>query len=70
MAETITAQRRILLQMVGKFPDVSREKLLTPKGVTEADIAYLLAQDLIREQRAPGCYRVSHLGQMAIQRGM
>jgi hypothetical protein len=70
MSETISNQQRILLQMVGKYPDVTQEKLLSLKGVTLADIEYLLKHDLIREQREPGRYRASHLGQMAIKRGI
>jgi hypothetical protein len=54
---------------VAKYPDVSREKLLGLKGVTDADLAYLLQYDLIRE-RNPGCYRVSNFGQMALKRGV
>ena len=69
MVETITAQRLNLLQMVAKYPDVAREKLLGLKGVTEADLAYLEQHDLIRE-REPGRYRVSHFGQMALKRGV
>lgn len=68
MVETITAQRLHILQMVAKFPDVHRDKLLALKGVTEADLAYLVQYDLIRE-RETGCYRVSHFGQMALKRG-
>lgn len=67
MVETITPQRYIVLQMVAKFPDVSREKLLGLKGVTNEDLEYLLKYDLIRERREGG-FRVSHLGQMALKR--
>ena len=69
MVETITAQRKNLLQMVANHPDVSREKLLGLKGVTDADLTYLEQHDLIRE-REPGHYRVSHFGQMALKRGL
>lgn len=67
MVEAITNQRLHLLQMVAKYPDVQRDKLLSLKGVTEADLAYLLQYDLIREREA-GCYRISHFGQMALKR--
>ena len=50
MVETITSQRMNLLQMVGKYPDVTRDKLLGLKGVTEADLAYLEQHDLVRER--------------------
>jgi hypothetical protein len=68
MVETITPQRMVLLQMVAKYPDVAREKLLGLKGVTEADLAYLEQHDLIRSRE--GHYRVSHFGQMALKRGL
>lgn len=67
--ETITPMRMNLLQLVAKYPDVTREKLLGLKGVTAADLAYLVQHDLIRE-REPGRFRVSHLGQMALKRGL
>jgi hypothetical protein len=68
MVETITPLRLNLLQLVAKYPDVTREKLLGLKGVTEADLAYLLQHDLVRERE--GRCRVSHLGQMALKRGL
>lgn len=68
MVETITSLRMALLQMVGKHPDVSRDKLLALKGVTEADLAYLEEHDLIRERE--GRYRVSNFGKMALKRGL
>jgi hypothetical protein len=68
MVETITAQRMNLLQMVAKYPDVSRAKLLGLKGVTEADLTYLEQHDLIRAREDR--YRVSHFGQMALKRGL
>lgn len=68
MVETITVQRMALLQMVAKHPDVSRDRLLGLKGVTEADLAYLEQHDLLRER--DGRCRISHLGQMALKRGL
>jgi hypothetical protein len=68
MVETITALRMNLLQMVAKFPDVTRDRLLGLKGVTDADLAYLLQHDLIRER--DGHCRVTHFGQMALKRGV
>jgi hypothetical protein len=67
MVETITALRLNLLQMVAKFPDASRDRLLGLKGVTNEDLAYLLEHDLIRER--DGRCRISHFGQMALKRG-
>jgi hypothetical protein len=68
MVETITPQSLNLLRMVAKFPDVSREKLLGLKDISEADLTYLVRNDLIWE-REPGHYRVSNFGQMALKRG-
>jgi hypothetical protein len=68
LAETITPLRLNLLQLVAKHPDIRREHLLALKGVTAADLAYLEGLDLIRE-REPGCYRIAHLGQLALKRG-
>ena len=69
MTETISPGRMALLQLITKHPGVSREKLLAIKGVTEADLGYLLNLDLIREREA-GQFRTSHLGEMAIKRGL
>jgi len=69
MVDVITPMRMSLLQVVAKHPGVSRDKLLTLKGVQDADIAYLVQYDLIHE-REVGCYRISHFGQMALKRGL
>jgi hypothetical protein len=69
MVDVITPLRLHLLQVVAKYPDIPREKLLTVRGAQESDIDYLTQQDLIRE-REIGCYRVSHLGQMVLKRGI
>ena len=69
MVEVITPLRLSLLQVVAKHPDIHRDKLLTLKGVQDADIAYLAQHDLIRE-REVGCYRISHFGQTALKRGL
>ncbi|WP_005035421.1 hypothetical protein [Holophaga foetida] len=69
MVDVITPLRLHLLQVVAKYPDIRREKLLTVKGAQAADLAYLEQCDLIRE-RESGCYRISHLGQMALKRGL
>jgi hypothetical protein len=68
MVETITPLRLHLLQMIAKFPDVTRAKLLDIKGITEADLAYLVQHDLVRER--DGRLRVTHFGQMALKRGV
>jgi len=69
MVEVITPLRLHLLQVVAKYPDIRQEKLLTVKGAQAADITYLLTHDLIRD-REPGCYRISHMGQMVLKRGL
>jgi hypothetical protein len=68
MADVMTPLRLSLLQVVAKHPDLHRDKLLTLKGVQAEDLAFLEQHDLIRE-REPGCYRIAHLGQMALKRG-
>ena len=68
MPEMITSLRLSLLQTVAKHPDAERGKLLALKGVEEADLAYLVHNDLIREG-AVGLYRITHFGQMALKRG-
>ena len=68
MADVITPTRLNLLQLVANHPDIRRDQLLALKGVVPADLAYLEQLDLIRE-REVGCYRVSHLGQLALKRG-
>ena len=68
MVEPITPVRKLLLQVIGRHPGASREKLLALQGVAPADLAYLEQHDLIREMREPGCYQLSHLGQMALKR--
>jgi hypothetical protein len=66
VAEPITPRQKLLLQLVARHPDVARDHLLKA-GATEADLAYLERQDLIRG-RETGCYRVSHLGQQVLKR--
>jgi len=68
MVDVITPLRLSLLQTVARHPDALRDKLLALKGVQEADLAYLIQHDLIRE-RETGCYRISHFGQLALKRG-
>ena len=69
MVDVISPLQMHLLQVVAKHPDIHKDKLLTLKGVQEADIAYLAKHDMIRE-REVGCYRVSHFGQMALKRSL
>ena len=68
MVDPITQLRLKLLQVVARNPDAPREKLLALKDVQPADLDYLIQHDLIRD-REPGRYRVTHFGQMALNRG-
>lgn len=69
MNAPISPGRKALLELIAKYPGVPREKLLAIKGVTHADLAYLQDLELILE-RAPGQYRVTHFGELAIKRGL
>lgn len=69
MTEPISPGRLALLKLIAKHPGVSREKLLAIKGITEADLAYLMALDLIRE-REPDRFRATHLGEQAVKRSL
>ncbi len=69
MTLPISAVRLALLQLIAKHPGVPREKLLTIKGISEADLAYLSSLDLIQEREA-GRYRATHRGDMVVKRGL
>lgn len=69
MTTPISAGRMALLQLIAKHPGVPKAKLLTIKGITEADLAYLVGLDLIREREA-GAFRATHLGETVIKRGL
>lgn len=68
MTEPITSRQMILLQIVAKHPDVARDHLVKA-GAKDADLAYLERNDLIRE-REMGHYRISHMGQQVLKRGI
>jgi hypothetical protein len=68
MVDVMTPLRLNLLKVVANHPDLHRDKLLTLKGVQPEDLAFLERHDLIRE-REPGCFRIGHLGQLALKRG-
>ncbi len=68
MIDPISPRQLTLLQVVAKHPDVPRDHLIKA-GATDADLAYLERHDLIRE-RAIGRYRVSHMGQEVLKRGL
>jgi L-alanine-DL-glutamate epimerase-like enolase superfamily enzyme len=69
MTLPISAVRLALLQLIAKHPGVPREKLLTIKGISEADLAYLSSLDLIQEREA-GRYRATHRGDTVVKRGL
>lgn len=70
MVDVITPRQLALLALVAKHPGLEREKLLVVGGTTAAaDLAYLEQHDLIRE-REVGRYRVSHLGERVLKRGL
>jgi len=69
MPEPITARQLGLLAYVGKNPGVTREHLLQVAKATETDINYLETLDLIRE-REVGTYRIAHLGEKVLKRGL
>ena len=60
--------RIALLQLIVKFPGVSRAKLLTIPGITLADLDYLAANDLIKP-RPPAQFRATHHGEIVGKRG-
>lgn len=69
MTQPITPGRLSLLQLIAKQPGVAAAKLLSIKGVTAADLAYLTGLDLIREREA-GCYHVTHMGSQVLKRSL
>ena len=69
MTLPISAVRLSLLKLIAKHPGVPKEKLLTIKGITDADLSYLSSLDLIQEREA-GKYRATHLGETVVKRGL
>ena len=69
MVDVITPLRLHLLQVVAKYPDIRREKLLTVKGGPSGG-SRLPGTVRSDPERESGCYRISHLGQMALKRGL
>ena len=60
--------RIALLQLIVKFPGVTRLKLLAIPGVGEADLAYLTTNGLIK-LREPARYHSTHHGEIVGKRG-
>jgi hypothetical protein len=69
MPEPITRQQLVILTLVGKHPNVTREQLMQVAKATEADIKYLELHDMIRE-REVGQYRIAHFGELVLRRGL
>lgn len=69
MVDVITPRQLTILRFVSLNPGVTRERLAQTQGATAADLAYLEQHDLIRE-REVGCFRISHLGDRALRRGL
>jgi hypothetical protein len=69
MVKPITPQQLNILQFVGKHPGVEKEQLTRLAKATDEDLKYLEENDMIREQREPGHYRIAHFGEMVLRRG-
>jgi hypothetical protein len=68
LTQALSPGRIALLQLIAKFPGVSKESLLAIRGVGEADLAYLTANDLIK-MREPARFRATHQGETVGKRG-
>lgn len=68
LTRALSPGRIALLQLIVKFPGVTKLKLLAIPGVHEADLAYLTANDLIKV-REPARYRATHHGEIVGKRG-
>ena len=70
MAEVITSKQLGILAFISKNPGASAAAITKGTSATAADLAYLGQHDMIREQREPGCYRISHFGELVLRRGL
>lgn len=68
LAQALSPGRIALLQLIAKFPGVSKVRLLAIPGVGEADLAYLVTNDLIKV-REPARYRATFHGETVGKRG-
>ncbi len=66
MVEPITAPCLGLLRLMAKHGSVTRNQILGAGGSSETDLTYLLKHALV-DEREPGVYRVSHLGQRLLK---
>ncbi|MBI4913662.1 MAG: hypothetical protein HY823_13075 [Acidobacteria bacterium] len=68
LVRALSPGRIALLQLIVRFPGVPRVKLLAIPGVGDADLAYLVANDLIK-LRNPARYHATHHGEIVGKRG-
>ncbi len=69
MAEVITSKQLGILALIAKNAGAPMSALVKAAGASEADIAYLVQHDMIREQREGG-YRIAHFGELVLRRGV
>lgn len=69
MTQPITNNQLNLLQFISKNPNRNKAHLLRSTGASEADLAYLVQHDMIRE-REVDCFQVSHFGGLVLKRGL
>lgn len=69
MTVAISPGRLALLRLIAKYPGIAKEKLFAIKGIGEADLTYLQSLELIQE-REPGRFRATHLGETVVRRGL
>jgi hypothetical protein len=68
LTQALSPGRIALLQLIAKFPGVSKARLLAIKGVGEPDLEYLAANDLIK-LRGSSHYRATFHGETVGKRG-
>ena len=69
MAEVITSKQLGILAFIAKNAGAPLAALVKAAGASDADVAYLVQHDMIREQREGG-YRIAHFGDMVLKRGL
>ncbi|MDE3033842.1 MAG: hypothetical protein KGI56_09275 [Acidobacteriota bacterium] len=68
MAEVISSKQLGILALIAKNAGAPMAALVKA-GASEADVAYLVQHDMIREQREGG-YRIAHFGELVLRRGI
>ncbi len=69
MTQPITSKQLSILHYISKNPNADKAVLSASAGASEADLAYLVQHDLIRE-REVGCFHISHFGGMVLRRSL